>query len=178
MAACQTFYEDADSIDCCPSSEYADQEPICSSDIECNSESVRIDSISDQVSQPSSDDLCASSPSPGTAEQVRTPPEIEIAHQAPAKKRRLRMMDEDSDGGRIKIIPGVKEQFRQRIAATKVLGDDIYVPNRAHLMLNFLQKHGDRVVKETSGPKKRFPNSLCSTFCANLRPVLGSDCVV
>ena len=91
---------------------------------------------------------------------MRTPPEIEIAHQAPAKKRRRRMMDEDSDGVRIKIVPCVKEQFRQRIAATKVLGGDFYVPNRAQLMLNFLQKHGDRVVKETSGPRKRFPSTL------------------
>ena len=53
------IYEDADSIDGCPSSVYADQEPVCSSDIECNSESVRIDSISDKVSQPNSDELCA-----------------------------------------------------------------------------------------------------------------------
>ena len=70
------------------------------------------------------------------------------------------MMDEDSDGVRIKIVPCAKEQCRQRIAATKVLGDDYYVPNRAQLMLNFLQKHGDRVVTETSGPKKRFPSTL------------------
>ena len=69
-------------------------------------------------------------------------------------------MDEDSDGVRIKIIPCVKEQFRQRIAATKVLGDDFYVHNRAQLMLKFLQKHGDRIVKESSGPKKRFPITL------------------
>ena len=87
------IYEDADSTDGCPSSVYADQESIRSSDIECNSESVRIDSISDQVSQPNSEELCASSPSSGTAEQVRTPPKIEVAHQVPAKKRRLRMMD-------------------------------------------------------------------------------------
>ena len=87
------IYEDADSTDACPSSVYADQESIRSSDIECNSESVRIDSISDQVSQPNSEELCASSPSSGTAEQVRTPPKIEVAHQVPAKKRRLRMMD-------------------------------------------------------------------------------------
>ena len=50
------------------------------------------------------------------------------------------MMDEDSDGVRIKIIPCVKQLFRQQIAATKVLDD---VPNRAQLMLNFLRKHGD-----------------------------------
>ena len=89
-------------------------------------------------------------------------------------------MDEDSDGVRIKIVPCVKEQFRQRIAATKVLGGDFYVPNRAQLMLNFLQKHGDRVVKETSGPRNvsQGLSSFYSTSCANLRQVLGSDCVV
>ena len=60
------IYEDADSTDACPSSVYADQESICSSDIECNSESVHIDSISDQVSQPNLEELCASSPSSGS----------------------------------------------------------------------------------------------------------------
>ena len=41
------IYADADSIDGCPSSLYADQESVHSSDIECNSESVHIDSISE-----------------------------------------------------------------------------------------------------------------------------------
>ena len=36
-----------------------------------------------------------------------------------SKKRRLRMMDEDSDGVRIKIIPCAKEQFRRRMEATE-----------------------------------------------------------
>ena len=70
------------------------------------------------------------------------------------------MMDEDSDGVRLKIIPCVKEQFRRRMETTKVLEDDLYVPNRAQLMLDFLTKHGDRVVKETPGPKKRFRGTL------------------
>ena len=69
------------------------------------------------------------------------------------------MMDEDSDGVRVKIIPCVKQQFRRRMEATRVLDDDFYVPNRAQLMLNFLQKHGDRIVQETPGPR-RFPNTL------------------
>ena len=54
-----------------------------------------------------------------------------------SKKRRLRMMDEDSDGVRVKIIPCVKQQFRRRMEATKALNDDFYVPNRAQLMLSF-----------------------------------------
>ena len=69
-------------------------------------------------------------------------------------------MDEDSDGVRIKIIPCVKQQFRRRMEATKVLDDGFYVPNRAQLMLSFLQKHGDRIVQEAPGPKRRFPNTL------------------
>ena len=69
-------------------------------------------------------------------------------------------MDEDSDGVRVKIIPCVKQQFRRRMEATKALNDDFYVPNRAQLMLSFVQKHGDRIVQETPGPRKRFPNTL------------------
>ena len=54
--------------------------------------------------------------------------------------------------------------------ATKVLNDDFYVPNRAQLMLNFLQKHGDRIVQETPGPKRRFPIRLpaCSACLAEI----------
>ena len=44
--------------------------------------------------------------------------------------------------------------------ATKALNDDFYLPNRAQLMLSFPQKHGDRIVQETPGPKKRFPNTV------------------
>ena len=86
-------------------------------------------------------------------------------------------MDEDSDGVRVKIIPCVKQQFRRRVEATRVLNDDFYVPNRAQLMLNFLQKHGDRVVQETPGPgdasQTRF--SLFSMLCRN-HQVIVSDC--
>eukprot|EP00439_Symbiodinium_sp_Y106_P015050 s6302_g2.t1 len=91
------IYEDADSADGCPSNVFADQESIRSSAIECNSESVHIDSISDHVSQPNPEGLCASSPSSGTAAQVKTPPKIEIT-------RRLRMMDEDADGGGARVV--------------------------------------------------------------------------
>ena len=59
------------------------------------------------------------------------------------------------------IIVCVKE-------AIKVLEeDDFYVPNRAQLMIDFLQKHGDRVVKETPGPKKRFRSTLKRMCCKN-----------
>ena len=69
-------------------------------------------------------------------------------------------MDEDSDGVRVKIIPCAKEHFRRRMEATRVLEDEFYLPNRAQLMFQFLPKHGDRVVKETSGPKKHFRSTL------------------
>ena len=69
-------------------------------------------------------------------------------------------MDEDSDGVRVKITPCVKQQFRRRMEATKALTDDFCMPNRAQLMLSFLQKHGGRIVQETPGPKRRFPNTL------------------
>ena len=38
--------------------------------------------------------------------------------------------------------------------------DDFYIPNRAQLILDFLRKHGDRLVKERNGPKQSFPNTL------------------
>ena len=144
-----------------------------SSDFECSSESVHIDDNSESCQQVQTEDVsrilqscrvdrtrsprlsCFMNINPyETSQQVEAKPETST------KKRRLRVMDEDSDGVRLKIIPCVKEQFRQRTAATKVLEDVFDVPNRAQLMLNFLQKHGDRVVKETSGPRKRFPSTL------------------
>ena len=99
--------------------------------------------------------------------------QVESKPETSTKKRRLRMMDEDSDGVRIKVIPCVKEHFRP----TKVWEDDFYMPNRAQRMLNFLQKHDDRVVKEISGPKNisRALSSLYSIFCRNPQQVLGSD---
>ena len=166
------IYEDADSS--CPSSVYTDQKFIRSSDIECNTESVHIDSISDQVSQPNSEEPCTSSPWSRTAEQLRTPPKIEVAHQVPAKKRRLRMMDEHADGVRIKILPCPKEQLRRRLRETQVLGDDFYVPNRAQLMLKFLQQHGDRLTKEKPGPEAIYPGFF--TVKA-FPPILGCVCV-
>ena len=69
------------------------------------------------------------------------------------------------------IIVCVKE-------AIKVLEeDDFYVPNRAQLMIDFLQKHGDRVVKETPGPKKRFRSTLKLVQHVLHKPqqALGSD---
>ena len=75
-------------------------------------------------------------------------------------KHKLRMIDEDKDGVRIKILPSPRAQFRRRMQQTSILGDDFFVPNRAQLLLDFLKKHGDRIVKEKLGPKKRFSSTL------------------
>ena len=68
-------------------------------------------------------------------------------------------MDEDADGVRSKILPCPKEQFRRRTRETQALGDDFYVPNRAQLMLKFLQQHGERLTQEKPGPRKGFPST-------------------
>ena len=80
--------------------------------------------------------------------------------QSQKTKKCLRMLDEEADGLRIKMIPDFKNQFRARMIATQQLQDDFYIPNRAQLMLNFLKQHGDRVVQEIRGPKYRFSNTL------------------
>ena len=77
------------------------------------------------------------------------------------QKRRLRMIDEDNDGVRIKVIPYYKQTFRRRqMFQTNQLQDDFFLPNRAQLVLNFLKKHGDHLVKEKPGPTKRFASTL------------------
>ena len=91
----------------------------------------------------------------GHPEMTKQPEE-----QPQKTKKRLRMLDEDADGVRIKVIPDFRKQFRARMTATQQLQDDFYIPNRAQLMLNFLKKHGDRVVQETRGPKRRFSSTL------------------
>ena len=68
-------------------------------------------------------------------------------------------MDEDKDGVRIKVIPSFKK-FRRQMQQTNHLQDDFFLPNRAQLVLNFLKKHGDQLVKEKPGPKKRFASML------------------
>ena len=65
------------------------------------------------------------------------------------QKRRLRMIDEDNDGVRIKVIPYYKQTFRRQMLQTNQLQDDFFLPNRAQLVLNFLKKHGDHLVKES-----------------------------
>ena len=75
-------------------------------------------------------------------------------------KHKLRMIDEDKDEVRIKILPSPRMQFRRRMQQTRTLCDDFFIPIRAQLVLDFLKKHGDRLVKEKPGPKKRFSSTL------------------
>ena len=95
-----------------------------SSDFECSSESVHIDDNSESCQQVQTEDVsrilqscrvdrtrsprlsCFMNINPyETSQQVEAKPETST------KKRRLRVMDEDSDGVRLKIIPCVKEHF-------------------------------------------------------------------
>ena len=98
---------------------YADPDPIHSSDFECSSESMYIDTISEQFLPSSSEGECVpdsaqlssassrelhSTPSV-TAAPVEAPQKIEAKPQLPAKQRRLRMLDQDADGVRITNHP-------------------------------------------------------------------------
>ena len=157
-----------------------DSAKLCSSDLESQTLSVTFDGDYKDFPTPNSEDLappssdnecvldsaefdgassigsCKSLPEPkGHPEMTKQPEE-----QPQKTRKRLRMLDEDADGVRIKVIPDFKKQFRARMAATQQLQDDFYIPNRAQLMLNFLKKHGDRVVQETRGPRHRFSSTL------------------
>ena len=86
---------------------YAGSDDICSSGYDCNSEDVQLenpeakdDPDSAEISNGFDQESCAlgsdDSVSDAVSRQVKTPIET-------SKKRKLRMMDEDSDGVRIKI---------------------------------------------------------------------------
>ena len=79
------------------------------------------------------------------------------------KKRRFARLGENLDGSkkfRLIVKSCRKKVFLRRLHATKDLGDDFYIPNRAKLILDFLRQHGDRLVKERNGPKRSFPSTL------------------
>ena len=157
-----------------------DSAKLCSSDLESQTLSVTFDGDYKDFPTPNSEDLappssdnecvldsaefdgassigsCKSHPErKGHPEMTKQPEE-----QPQKTKKRLRMLDEDADGVRVKVIPDFRKQFRARMTATQQLQHDFYIPNRAQLMLNFLMKHGDRVVQETRGPKRRFFSTL------------------
>ena len=79
------------------------------------------------------------------------------------KRRRFARLGENLDGSRkfrLTVKSCRKKVFLRRLHATKDLGDDFYIPNRAKLILDFLRQHGDRLVKERNGPKQSFSSTL------------------
>ena len=128
-----------------------DSAKICSSDLESQPQSVTFDDDykdfstpnSEDLAPPSSDNECVlDSDEFGSASSIGSckshpehkgrPEMTEQTEEQPQKtKKRLRMLDEDADGVRIKVIPDFRKQFRARMTATQQLQDDFYVPNRA-----------------------------------------------
>ena len=113
-------------------SAYTGSADSCSSDYACNSEDLQVsgNSEKDDDSDPDSAELLSncghkssSSQPAGPAAQTATCQE-QTPIEKSSKKRKLRMMDEDSDGVRVNIVPCVKQQFRQRMEATRVLNDE------------------------------------------------------
>ena len=107
---------------------YTGSDGICNSDYDCNSEDVQSENpeIKDgpdsaEISNDFDQESCALGSDGSITEAVSC--QFKISFEA-SKKRKFRMMDEDSDGIRIKIIPCTKEQFRRRMEATKILKDD------------------------------------------------------
>ena len=126
-------------------SAHIDSADICSSDYACNSEDLQASGKSEKVDDldPDSAELLNSSSqefgpsSPAGTDSKTEKCQGRTSTEEPSKKRKLRMMDDDSDGVRVKIVPCVKQQFRRNMEATRILDDDFYVPNRAQLMLKF-----------------------------------------
>ena len=132
------------------------QDSLCSSDNACSflsfKQSANFDANSEDIKSTASKE----GDDPDSAELLHAsdqdsyPPGLDnsAAHdvsckgkttaETSSKKRRLRIIDEDSDGVRIKITPCAKDQFRRRMEATRVREDDFYLPNRVQLMLGFL----------------------------------------
>ena len=113
-------------------SAYTGSADSCSSDYACNSEDLQVsgNSEKDDDSDPDSAELLSncghkssSSQPAGPSAQTATCQE-QTPIEKSSKKRKLRMMDEDSDGVRVNIVPCVKQQFRQRMEATRVLNDE------------------------------------------------------
>ena len=122
---------------------------------------------SDSIDDVSSNRLCSQS----RVEPAREP------QPKPKSRRRLRMTDEDENGVRVKVIPCSKEQLRRRLQQTNRLGDDFFMPNRAQLMLDFLKKHGDRLVKRNTLLSGDFPQlfSWCSMYFRQDEKAPASD---
>ena len=130
---------------------------LCDSDHDPLPDSTSAVSASDQDLLPDSASIDSTVSSEASSHRCDSPePPKTLVRQ----KRRLCMIDEDKDGVRIKVVPSFKQKFRRQMQQTNRLRDDFFLPNRAQLVLNFLKKHGDQLVKEKPRPKKRFASTL------------------
>ena len=118
----------------------------------CHSSDSELISVSDHDLQPDSDSIEDVSSNRVCSQSYVEP--VRQLQPKPKARHRLRMIDEDENGVRVKVTPCPKEQLRRRLQQTNRLGDDFFLPNRAQLMLDFLQIHGDRLVKEKHAPKR------------------------
>ena len=159
-------------------SAYTGSADICSSDYACNSEDIQVSRNSEKDDDPDPDSAellsncdheSSTSQPAGPSSQTATCQEQTPIEES-SKKRKLRMMDEDSDGVRVKIVPCVKQQFRRRMEATRVLNDDFYVPNRAQLMLNFFAEAWRSHRSGNTWPQATLPKhaSACSACFAEI----------
>ena len=73
------------------------------------------------------------------------------------QKRRLRMIEEDKDRVRIKVIPSLKQKFCRQMQQTNHLQDDFFLPNRAQLVLNFLKNMVTSLLKKSPVPRSGLP---------------------
>ena len=144
-------------------SQSLDSRDLCDSDHDPLPDSASAVSASDQDLLPDSASIDSTVSSEASSHRCDSP---ESPKPLVRQKRRLRMIDEDKDGVRIKVVPSFKQKFRRQMPQTNRLQDDFFLPNRAQLVLNFLKKHGDQLVKEKPGPMKRFASTLRGTACS------------
>ena len=124
----------------------------------CHSSDSELIDASDQEIQLDSDSVENASSSRGCSQSQVQP--VRQLQPKPKARRPVHMRDEVENGVRVKVIPCPKEQFRRRLQQTNRLRNDFFVPNRAQFMLDFLRKHGHRIVKEKHTPKRRFSTTL------------------
>ena len=92
----------------------------------CHSSDSELIGASDQELQPDSDSVENASSSRGCSQSQVEP--VRQLQPKPKARRRLRMIDDDENGVRVKVTPCPKEQFRRRLQHTNRLGDDFFVP--------------------------------------------------
>ena len=139
--------QDIDTVDLDSASTEMHHEQVFLNDLEPGSQSHA------SVPSSSSNEPVASPRSPPQVSHP-TAPFCQDQQASVTKKRRFPRLGQNLDGTkkfRLTVRPCRKKEFLRRLHATKDLGDDFYIPNRAQLILDFLRKHGDRMVKEEAG---------------------------